>query len=191
MTLIDSLAYIDKEYEEIRETVENLIREEMKLMDKKDYLNKYPTFDNLLDKHPLLKAELDRVEAKQPMTKLDLSVYNIKEPTGKSVAAWEKALDRAMAQEEHLHTRLLNLELMKQFGADVWKLKNAQLEGIIKQYKAKTEANKQAISEINKKRKAEQIEVGKELAKMEEKWIESVNTKLQLEHEIQRLEEGL
>ncbi len=58
--------------------------------------------------HPVIKAELDRVRAGQPMAGLDIARYRLDEPPlnkRNDLAAWQSALDNAHSQLEHQHNR--------------------------------------------------------------------------------------
>ena len=44
------------------------------------------------------------------------------------VAAWNECVDNSLAQLEHQRTRIVNLELMQDYGSDAWKVYNETLQ---------------------------------------------------------------
>ena len=50
-------------------------------------------------------------------------------PAGKmtDIQAWNECVDNSMAQLEHQRTRILNLELMLEYGGESWKVYNEVL----------------------------------------------------------------
>lgn len=53
---------------------------------------------------------------------------------------------------------MFNLELLQKYGANAWRLHNYQLENELQQYQKTLEEYKQNILELNKQRKAEQVD---------------------------------
>merc|ERR1711864_9513 len=54
-------------------------------------------------------------------------------PAGKmtDIAAWTECVDNSMAQLEHQRTRILNLDLMLDYGAESWKQYNEVLQEML------------------------------------------------------------
>lgn len=53
---------------------------------------------------------------------------------------------------------MFNLELLQKYGANAWRLHNYQLENELQQYQKTLEEYKQNILDLNKQRKAEQVD---------------------------------
>jgi pre-mRNA-splicing factor SPF27 len=53
---------------------------------------------------------------------------------------------------------MFNLELLQKYGANAWRLHNYQLENELQQYQKILEEYKQNILDLNKQRKAEQVD---------------------------------
>lgn len=72
-------------------------------------MHSYPlTVCMLLQGHPVLKADYERVRAGQPMAGLDIARYRLDEPPlnrRNDVAAWKSAVDNAHSQLEHQYNR--------------------------------------------------------------------------------------
>ncbi|CAN0374949.1 unnamed protein product [Discosporangium mesarthrocarpum] len=130
----DALSYIDKEYEDpqIQQIVHSLIEEEMAAFDPPDYLAGRPA-PKLRFGSPLLKSEWERMVAGVPMKTMDTSRYDLQPPRGSAAEdekAWREAVNNARAQTEHQLNRLLNLELLQNYGSNVWLEHNKATEGM-------------------------------------------------------------
>lgn len=152
--LIDSLAYIDFDYDALKEKVDDLIIEEMSRLPARDYLAHLepikPLFSvslrSLLSQlpaerlshhhthldqqdHPILQSGLEIKSQKKPIDGLDLKKYQLISPDHSSpLKDWEVALQNAKSAIEHQHLRSLNLELMGSYGANSWMKYVEQLE---------------------------------------------------------------
>ena len=62
-----------------------------------------------------------QVSSRQPMETLSMKRYELPTPpAGKmtDVAAWTECVDNSMAQLEHQRTRIMNLDLMVDYGCE-------------------------------------------------------------------------
>ncbi|KAF9409795.1 hypothetical protein BGZ94_001856 [Podila epigama] len=96
-------------------------------------------------------------------------------------AQWLRALDNANAQLEHQNQRILNLELVQKFGGNAWNIHNYQLEYDLSQLKKKVDEKRAEVTELNKLRKKDQLEVAESLQRLEAKWAELISSTLQVE----------
>ncbi|KXS17090.1 breast carcinoma amplified sequence 2 [Gonapodya prolifera JEL478] len=181
--ILDSLPYIDKEYEDecVRAEVDALIEEELQRRPARDAPNLPPEI-LLFESNPILAAELDRVERGQKLNAIDTSRYRLpKPPQDDDLEGWKKAVDNARAQLEHQYSRLINLELLNKFGPNAWKIHNFQLEATNASLQAKIDDYSRKIMELNKLRKLDQTREGQILRQLQAKWNEHVATHIQLE----------
>ncbi|CAG8629150.1 10184_t:CDS:2 [Ambispora leptoticha] len=188
--VVDSLPYIDNEinYEGMREQVDKLVDQERRKRTKKDPPN-FPTTIELFKDSPILAAELQRVQLGKPMEQIDTTRYKLEPPQDNSnVELWKKAVDNSKAQLEQQNLRLLNMELLQKYGANAWRLHNFQLEQELKQLQDTLEQYKQEILEVNKERKAEQLQAGKKLEMLEFSWSDLVGKTLQVQFAADSLE---
>ena len=102
--------------------------------------------------------------------------------------AWQRAVDNAQAQLEHQSNRLVNLELLQKHGANLWRLNLQGLEAASARLEREQSAVGAEIEALNRKRKAEQTEVGPKLARLEAEWVAAVKKNMQIEAATQRLE---
>ncbi|GMH35039.1 hypothetical protein BSKO_02907 [Bryopsis sp. KO-2023] len=199
--LIDALPYIDTLSPEMRDEVDRLVQEEMQRSTKKpvDYLRELPPIPTSQFKgSKVLKSEYERVRRGEGMPPLDTHRYTLSTPAKSKMndlVAWGKALDNAHSQLEHQHLRLLNLELYLKYGAEVWKIGNAENTVKKEELEMEVEKIKKTIEGINQERKLSQISIGSDLKKHEQEWFQLVekNQGIQaacqtLEEEIERLE---
>lgn len=109
--LIDSLGYIDTEYNDpaAQQAVAHLIRAEMTTFaPSASYLDYLPDYTPSFAGHARLQSEYKRVAAKVPLDAIDLNRYQAKAPVGKQAAdveAWEAALKRLRVHVEHQGNR--------------------------------------------------------------------------------------
>lgn len=104
-------------------------------------------------------------------------------------------MDNAATQLMHQEARLTNIDLLKRYGANAWRLHNFQQEHLAAQYTKASQELTQQITALNRRRRQDQTEAGEKLATLERKWTELISRGLQLEvanlsaeHEIQALE---
>ncbi|KAJ1642800.1 hypothetical protein J3B02_001780 [Coemansia erecta] len=170
---LDSLPYIDKEYDdpEIRELVLSLIQEEMSRISPPAI----PKSTSLFRSSELLRKEYERVRSGRQMPPFDIERYKLESPASSaSVEAWKGAADNAGAQLEHQKIRLANLELLQQFGANAWKLSNYQKQGLLDSIEEVIKSCKDEGVHINKARKYEQTEARIKLQDLENRWSDGV-----------------
>lgn len=80
-----------------------------------------------------------------------------------------------------MDVRLRNIELLKKYGSNAWRLSNFQQEQDIHQLSELTNAVKSETNEINRQRQKDQTETGSKLAVLEKRWTELISAGLQLE----------
>lgn len=140
---------------------------------------------------PLMKAELERVGSRLPMETLSMKRYELPPPpAGKmtDVAAWNECVDNSLAQLEHQRTRIVNLELMSDYGSDAWKTYNEILQRLVNQYQERLKVLKKEIQEVNWSRKNKQTQVGEKLKNLESQWVGLVSKNYEIEQAIVQLE---
>ena len=76
-----------------------------------------------------------------------------------------------MAQLEHQRTRILNLELMLEYGGESWKQYNEILHHMLNRLQAQLGEVKKQIQEVNWARKNQQTMVGDKLKMLESNWV--------------------
>ena len=114
---IDALPYVDQQMETIEQMkayVDHLVAEEMKTFAPRDYLSHLPEPELKFLERPMLKAELERVQAGGEMAQMDTSRYAVAPPSGEQAsdpAAWKAAISNAKAQlEQQVEDALMRLE---------------------------------------------------------------------------------
>eukprot|EP00916_Digyalum_oweni_P013686 GHVL01022459.1.p1 GENE.GHVL01022459.1~~GHVL01022459.1.p1 ORF type:complete len:218 (+),score=42.41 GHVL01022459.1:54-707(+) len=171
--LVDSLPYVDSAPDlEMKEIINEMINEEMKLLPKKDYIASLPM--PLLNESPLVSFEMDRLSKGRPFATFDLKKYDsIDGPTSGRVAdvlAWEMSLKEARIAIEHQQIRLDNLELASKFCNNTWSQHAKDLEMPQKLLEGEVKELRQKVDDINKKRKLEQIDAGGEFRTLTQEW---------------------
>lgn len=133
---------------------------------------------------PLIESDLLRhsSELKQPLTGIDLSVYEGEEaPKSEDVVLWREALSRAYTAERYLNGRLNNLALLEQFGKNGWLVGNSQLEDILRGLEQELAARKTEIDVLAVQRTNAQEAVAGEVKGLEEGWKKGVGRVLETE----------
>ncbi|EIE27254.1 breast carcinoma amplified sequence 2 [Coccomyxa subellipsoidea C-169] len=192
--LIDALAYIDPLSQEEKTKVDALIMEELKNSVKRpqDYLKEMPALPDFnLEGHPVLKAEYERVKAGQPMAQLDTTRYRLDEPPlnrRNDVAAWKAALENAHSQLEHQYNRLLNMELLLQFGPKAWQAHIRHLEVGHKRLEDMLAETRAAVEAVNRERKVSQLQAQEEMTDYEGRWATTVAKNREIDAACRELE---
>ncbi|CAJ0627686.1 14962_t:CDS:2 [Entrophospora sp. SA101] len=188
---IDSLPYYDQEieYEGMGAKVDKLIEQEMRKRPtsiKRDIKTSFPDIE-------LFKYQ--RVEQGTPMTRIDLNRYRLEEPKDTSdIEEWIESINNSKSQASHQDLRSMNLELLLEYGSNAWRIHNFQLEQYLRHLEASLDRHKQKSFDLNRQRKAEQLEVGRQIEMLDNKWSELIGETIQLEvacstlqHEISEL----
>merc|ERR1739848_194122 len=193
--LVDALPYIDHGYDEpgVREAALALVEEETRrYRPTKNYLEPVlPPLNIAAFETPLMKTELDRVASRMPMETLSMKRYELPPPpAGKmtDVAAWNECVDNSLAQLEHQRTRIVNLELMQDYGSDAWKSYNETLQKLVNLLQDKLKDLKKDIQEVNWSRKNKQTQVGEKLKNLETQWVGLVSKNYEIEQAIVQIE---
>ncbi|KAJ3482068.1 hypothetical protein NLI96_g7232 [Meripilus lineatus] len=184
--LFDSLPYYDNDFERdpsLKEKAEKLIAREGKPSTPQTLHPRVPPPITLFSKHPLLEAELARVESRQPLPPLDTSRYQLPGPTAVPATEedWKLALENAHSQLEHQRLRLANVALLQNYGSNAWRVHNYQLEATAKNVEKALEDLRAQTVEVNRDRKNFQTRIGNQLTSQETRWTELISSVLQIE----------
>ena len=189
---IDALPYIDNQYNNpgMKAQVDALIAAEMRTFQ--------PSADAVGLAHTphfeatqLIQSEWTRVCNDQPMPKLDVARYALETPSGaqqNDPAAWKCAMQNAQAQLGHQANRLVNLELLAQHGAPLWRAHLNWLDAAVAQCAAAVAEEDAEIEVLNRKRKSEQLTAGLRLQQLEAQWVTTTKKNLEIESQCLRLE---
>ncbi|XP_019854314.1 PREDICTED: pre-mRNA-splicing factor SPF27-like isoform X2 [Amphimedon queenslandica] len=170
-SLVDALPYIDKEYDDpgLKDAALQLIDEETKrYRPTKNYIDYLPVPRESFES-PLLKIEMDRLASRQPMETLSMKRYELPQPSAaqkNDVGAWQDSVSNSCAQLEHQNERIVNLELLSQYGSNEWRLHNEN-----------------QVQEVNWQRKTEQTNVGTQLEELNNHWMTLVYRNFEIERE--------
>ena len=104
------------------------------------------------------------------------------------VAAWNECVDNSLAQLEHQRTRIINLELMQDYGSDAWKTYNETLQKLANHMQDNLKDLKKEIQEVNWSRKNKQTQVGEKFKNLESQWVGLVSKNYEIEQAIVQLE---
>jgi len=144
----------------------------------------------------ILKKEWERIisTGDPKLPPLDISRYAAGNPPVsklKSVESWEEALKMTKHQLLYQTNRLENLELLKLYGANSWRLHNELLVHTENQLQTTVNQLKQEIEQINWQRKRTQTEAGARLHQLEQEWDELISKNLEIEKACIKLEEQI
>lgn len=121
-----------------------MIQEEMNMMDSSLYQTlDTPKLSNVFkDNHIILQNEFARLESGQSMINMDISRYSMPYPLEPNEFLWKRAVQNACSQIEHQYKRyhssifiyfvitfrMDNVKLLEEYGEDIWKNYQQQLE---------------------------------------------------------------
>ncbi|KAK3580907.1 hypothetical protein CHS0354_008197 [Potamilus streckersoni] len=195
--VVDALPYYDQGYDEtgVREAALALVEEETRrYRPTKNYLEYLPAPNYNAFETEMIKAEFERLQARLPMDMLSMKRYELPAPpAGKmtDVASWMESVENSQAQLEHQALRILNLELISEYGANAWKTYNDTLVKMVEQCQKQLQELKKKIQEINWQRKNEQTQAGGQLKELEAKWVGLVSKNYEIERACVELEREL
>merc|ERR1711864_49529 len=158
----------------------------------KNYLDHLPSLNLASFETELMKTEFDRLASRQPMDTLSMKRYELPTPpAGKmtDIAAWTECVDNSMAQLEHQRTRILNLDLMLDYGAESWKQYNEVLQEMLNRVQNQLGEVKKRIQEVNWSRKNQQTLVGDRLKQLETNWVGLVSKNYEIEQAVLNMEQ--
>ncbi|KAF9821836.1 hypothetical protein IEO21_00266 [Rhodonia placenta] len=181
--IFDSLPYYDNELEQnpfLREKVEKELAREAK--PSQAIHPRVPPPVELFSNHPLLAAELARIESRQPLEPLDTTRHQLPGPQNPSdEEEWKAAVRNAHAQLEHQRLRHTNLALLQQYGPNAWRIHNYLTEATAKNIEKALEDLNKLMTEVNRDRKNSQTRIGNQLTSLETRWTELISNILQIE----------
>ncbi|PAV62772.1 hypothetical protein WR25_23405 [Diploscapter pachys] len=194
--LVDALPYLDTEYNESdRQLALRLIENECKVFrPTKNYLRhlQVPDYDVFLT--PCIQKEFARISKKQEMPKLDMSRCELPSPAGTSKAAdkaqWRKAIRNAKAQNEHLVLREINLEMLDEFGPEMYLQRNKQMEQTLIDAEKELRRAKEQVMNVHSRRKMAQMEAGAQMRQFEADWVAMITNNYKMELAIDEMEES-
>jgi len=193
--VVDALPYIDHGYDEpgVREAALAMVEEETRrYRPTKNYLDHLPSLNLSSYETDLMKAEFDRLASRQPMDTLSMKRYELPTPPpGKmtDMQAWTECVDNSMAQLEHQRTRIMNLDLMLDYGAESWKQYNEVLQDMLNRVQGQLADVKKSIQEVNWSRKNQQTLVGDRLKQLETNWVGLVSKNYEIEQAVLNMEQ--
>merc|ERR1712098_490986 len=158
----------------------------------RNYLEHLPSLNLTSFESELMKTEFERLAGRQPMDTLSMKRYELPPPpAGKmtDVQAWTECVDNSMAQLEHQRTRIMNLDLMLDYGAESWKQYNDVLQDMLSRMQTQLGEVKKAIQEVNWSRKNQQTQVGDRLKQLESSWVGLVSKNYEIEQALINMEQ--
>uniref|UniRef100_A0A5S6QQW6 Pre-mRNA-splicing factor SPF27 n=1 Tax=Trichuris muris TaxID=70415 RepID=A0A5S6QQW6_TRIMR len=184
--VIDALPYIDQGYDDnMRAAALALIEEECRRYPpSRNYVEELPSSSLDVFLTPVLRSELERIEAGRPMELLNMKRYELPGPPAtkqSDVTSWQEAVANSKTQLEHQDLRILNLELMADYGPDVWREYSDRLAHLSAQLRRRLERIRLETHEINCRRKSKQLEVAGELKQLEARWVALVTKNYEIE----------
>ncbi|KAG0150990.1 hypothetical protein CROQUDRAFT_651866 [Cronartium quercuum f. sp. fusiforme G11] len=113
---------------------------------------------------------------------LDLERLNIPYPKDlNDLKGWQQSFNNSKAQLEQQRLRLLNLNLINQFGSNHWKLYNFLIEKEISKLTLILDDFTNQIDRVNRRRKANQTDVGDQLNDLSQKWQNLISNNISIE----------
>eukprot|EP01111_Echinosteliopsis_oligospora_P008157 TRINITY_DN23641_c0_g1_i1.p1 TRINITY_DN23641_c0_g1~~TRINITY_DN23641_c0_g1_i1.p1 ORF type:complete len:219 (-),score=76.63 TRINITY_DN23641_c0_g1_i1:567-1223(-) len=192
---IDALPYADQYTEAMKKQAEDLIASEMKKFTPPDYLAQLPPAPVIhFPEGSILEGEFKRMARGEKMKQLDITRYKVEPPPQSKrgdVSAWEAAIRNAQAQTEHQETRAVNIDLLNNYGANMWKMHNADLQKSLTNLTDITTTFKKDIEQTNSRRKSEQEVAGNKIAGLDAKYTELVFKNFEIEIACASLEQEI
>ncbi|XP_046557142.1 pre-mRNA-splicing factor SPF27-like [Haliotis rubra] len=195
--VVDALPYFDHGYDEpgVREAAIALVEEETRrYRPTKNYLDYLPPPNYIAFETEMMKNEFERLQARLPMEMMNMKRYELPTPAaGKmtDISAWTECLENSQAQLEHQALRILNLDLMQEYGSSAWKMYNGVLSQMLDQAQKQLQDLRKKIQEINWQRKNEQSVAGSKLEQLESSWVGLVSKNYEIERACAEVEKEI
>ncbi|XP_045161716.1 pre-mRNA-splicing factor SPF27-like [Mercenaria mercenaria] len=195
--VVDALPYFDQGYDEtgVRDAALALVEEETRrYRPTKNYLEYLPSAQYNQFETEIMKTEFERLQTRLPMEMMNMKRYELPQPpAGKmtDVSAWNECVENSQAQLEHQALRILNLDLLQDYGSNAWKNYNDTLVKLLEQAQKQLADLKKKIQEINWQRKNEQTEAGAKLKDLENSWVGLVSKNYEIERACVEMEKEL
>ncbi|WFD01114.1 hypothetical protein MYAM1_003875 [Malassezia yamatoensis] len=130
-----------------------------------------------------LSEEMQRADRGERYNAIDTKRYQAQPPEAGHKAAeqeWEQSIQCAETQLGHMEVRAKNIELLRRYGANVWRLHNYNQEGMLQLQTRAEQQAEEACTEVNRSRKQAQLAVGEKLAKLQSRWAALVSKNLSI-----------
>lgn len=117
-----------------------------------------------------MRKEFERIEKNQPKEMLSMKRYEVPPPNSTKlteVSAWTECVENSLAQLEHHACRMINLEIMSEYGATAWRIYNQTLQIMFDEAQKTLNKLRKDIQEVNLQRKTEQTYAGEKLRSLE------------------------
>ncbi|KAL5292221.1 BCAS2 family protein [Megaselia abdita] len=195
--IVDALPYIDHDYDEpgVREAALAMVEEECRrYRPTKNYLDHLPPLNTTAFETKMIKTEFERIQNHTPMESLSMKRYELPPPSAARLSdysAWQEAVENSMAQLEHQATRVMNLELMLEYGCESWKAYLELFTALQAKAQNQLQEVKKMIQDINWQRKSTQTQVGEKLKELEAHWVMLVSKNYEIEQECDNLEKHI
>jgi len=195
--LVDALPYFDSGYDEpgVKQAAFALIEEECRrYRPTKNYLDVLGPANLHLFETDVMKNEFKRLEQRLPMEVLSMKRYELPPPSaGKQteVSGWTEAVENSYAQLEHQANRILNLEIMADYGPHAWRAYNQTLTTMFNESEKQLNNLKSQIQAVNLQRKNEQSTTGEKLRRLDQTWVGLVSKNYEIECALLELEKDM
>ncbi|KAJ3436762.1 pre-mRNA-splicing factor spf27 [Anaeramoeba flamelloides] len=198
-SLLDLLAYCDREYEEegMEELVDKLIEEEKKKQpfEMGKYLEQIPDYQTTLKgTNGLLNKEFERISSGKPLNSFNASNYIVSKPKDKSLKdpkQWKKSIKRLELSTALQLQRNENLTLMSKFSSNSWLDYNRGLGAYSNNIRKRTQQIEEQTLDLNRARKFEQEQITNKLKRFKSRWYETVDRNLKTERACKNLEKEI
>ncbi|KAL8844583.1 MAG: hypothetical protein Q9176_001095 [Flavoplaca citrina] len=144
---------------------------------------------------PLAQAEQDRIAAKEPLTGIDLSRYELDSsnpssppPSTSTPDLQQKNLQEAYTSSTYLHSRAQHLALLDKYGKNAWLVGNSQLEDLLRRTEKELAETRGEVERVNGERKRVQEGAKGEMEGLERGWREGVGKVVEVEIAVADLE---
>jgi len=130
------------------------------------------------------RQEINRIAAGQPRQQgIDVSRYEAPDepPSEGDEATMRQALRTAYISSTFLSDRHTNLQLLDEFGKNAWLIGNSQTEEILHGLEAELAGLKSETEDVNKARKASQLQSKGELLTLQENWKRGIGNILEMQ----------
>ncbi|GAB0137018.1 hypothetical protein EsDP_00005301 [Epichloe bromicola] len=141
---------------------------------------------------PAMVTEMARIASATPLAPIDTKRYEAQDLPGPSEPSTatqqlQSVLSKAYTSNAYLKSRIENLALLDQHGANAWLLSNYHSENELRSVEKELADTKRQIDEVNNLRARRQGQIKGEMEGLEETWRKGVGRVLETEIAVEEL----
>lgn len=183
---LDCLQYTELPLTEDDEAiVSQLIQHEIQEFEPKDYLSQFPPV-------PPERANTSKEQDDEGLDferyELDIPAFEKSTKIEEKLEVWCDLVQRAKVQIQHQKIRILNLQLLDEYGQNAWLEYLKTLENHKQALDKAVQIRQTEVTSTNEDRQSRQFEWAGEIARFEIKWKKLIQDNIEIQNQLSKLQ---